>query len=246
MIGGPGADALCGGCGIDTVDYSSAANGVDISLGTAETTRSNSYRDEHRGDDFSSIENVVGTKFNDRLAGDAGDNVLEGRQGNDWIFGGGAQDTLFGGVGHDHLFGGAGDDPLFGGAGADYIDGGPGSDTVSYAGAAAGVSVSLDGTAARSGQDTIEGVENVRGSVGDDEIEGDAAANVLWGGWTGCPSNATRFMVSGTTACSPDPTLTVNFFWRESLGRRRKLRCHVRGREPRNHAPGASRQLARL
>lgn len=62
--------------------------------------------------------------------------------------------TLFGGVGHDHLFGEAGDDLLFGG---------PGSGTVSYAGAAAGVSVSLDGTAARSGQDTIEAVENVRG-----------------------------------------------------------------------------------
>ena len=30
--------------------------------------------------------------------------------------------------------------------------------------------------------------------------------------WTGWPSNATRFMVSGTTACSPDPTRTVNLF----------------------------------
>ena len=125
LIGGPGADALYGGRGIDTVDYSSAANGVNISLGTAVTTRSNSDGDEHRGDDFSSIENVVGTKFNDRLAGDAGDNLLEGRHGNDWIFGGGAQDTLFGGVGHDLLFGGAGDDLLFGGASADYIDGWP-------------------------------------------------------------------------------------------------------------------------
>ena len=182
LIGGLGADALCGGRGIDTVDYSGVGHGVYISLGTAVTTRSNSDGDEHRGDDFSSIENIVGTKFNDWLAGDAGDNLLEGRHGNDWIFGAGAQDTLFGGKGHDHLFGGAGDDLLYGGAGADYIDGGPGSDTVSYAGAAAGVSVSLDGTAARSGQDTIEAVENVRGSGGDDEIEGDAAPNLIWGG----------------------------------------------------------------
>ena len=73
-------------------------------------------------------------------------------------------------------------DLLFGGAGADLIDGGPGSDTVSYAGEAAGVTVSLDGTAAESGQDTIEAVENVRGSRGDDEIKGDAAPNIIWGG----------------------------------------------------------------
>ena len=47
--------------------------------------------------DYSSIENLVGTKFNEWLAGDAGNNQLEGRRGNDWISGGGAEDTLFGG-----------------------------------------------------------------------------------------------------------------------------------------------------
>ena len=48
--------------------------------------------------DYSSIENLVGTKFNEWLAGDAGNNQLEGRRGNDWISGGGAEDTLLAGM----------------------------------------------------------------------------------------------------------------------------------------------------
>ena len=77
----------------------------------------------------------------------------------------------------------------------------PGSDTVTYAGAAAGVAVSLGAAAAGAGEDTIEGVEVVVGSDGDDTIGGDGAANLLagmrgddelaggggadtlWGGW---------------------------------------------------------------
>ena len=104
----PGADALIGGPGVDTVDYSSASNrGVNVSLGTTRTSWSDGDGtiDDAVGDDFSSIENLVGTKFNDWLAGDSGDNRIAGRRGNDWIFGGGAQDTLFGGRGGDNLFG---------------------------------------------------------------------------------------------------------------------------------------------
>ena len=111
---------------------------------------SDGWPNEAVGDNFSSIENLVGTKFNDWLAADAGDN----RRGNDWIFGGSDEDTLLGGEGHDNLFGGrsddmlfggvgadnlfgdAGDDMLFGGDGPDRIDGGPGSDTVTFVGAA--------------------------------------------------------------------------------------------------------------
>ena len=202
LIGGPGADALIGGPGVDTADYSSAANrGVNISLGGARTSwpDSDGSPDDGAGDDFSSIENLVGTKFNDWLAGDAGDNRVEGRRGNDWIFGGGADDTLFGGEGHDYLFGGPGDDVLYGGAGADclfgdagddllfggdgpdHIDGGPGSDTVTYAGTAAGVTVRVGATDVGAGEDTIEAVEVVIGSDGDDTISGDEAANLLAG-----------------------------------------------------------------
>ena len=184
LIGGSGADALIGGPGVDTVDYSSAkSRGVNISLGTAVTSWPDrrGVIDDAVGDDFSSIENVVGTRFNDWLGGDAGDNLIEGRRGNDWIVGRGGEDTLLGGEGGDHLFGGAGDDLLFGGPGADRIDGGPGSDTVTYAGAAAGVAVNLGDETVGAGQDTIEAVEVVIGSDGDDTIGGDGAANLLAG-----------------------------------------------------------------
>ena len=92
LIGGPGAEALIGGPDVDTADYSGAAKrGVNISLGTARTSWPDRHGlpDDGSGDDFSSIENLVGNKFNDWLAGDAGDNQLEGRRGNDWIWGGG-------------------------------------------------------------------------------------------------------------------------------------------------------------
>ena len=173
-----------GGPGVDTVDYSRAAQrGVNISLGTSSTSwpDGDGTVDDGAGDDFSSIENIVGTTFNDWLAGDSGHNQIQGRDGNDWIFGAGGADTLFGGCGADYLFGGPGDDVLFGGEGPDRIDGGPGSDTVTYAGAAAGVAVSLGDAGVGTEEDTLEGVEIVVGSNGDDTIRGDEAANLLAG-----------------------------------------------------------------
>ena len=160
------------GPGVDTADYSGAASrGVNISLGTgAAWSDADGWPDDAMDDTFSSIENLVGTKFNDWLAADSGDNRIEGRRGNDWIFGGTDEDTLLGGKGHDYLFGGSGDDVLYGGVGADClfgdagddvlyegdgpdcIDGGPGVDTVTYAGVAAGVNVSLGEATAGEGR----------------------------------------------------------------------------------------------
>ena len=199
LTGGLGADALIGGPGVDTADYSGATRrGVNISLGTgAAWSDADGWPDDAMNDTFSSIENLVGTKFNDWLAADAGDNRIEGRRGNDWIFGGTDEDTLLGGEGHDNLFGGPGDDVLYGGVGADQlfgdagddllfggdgpdcIDGGAGTDTVTYAGRTAGVAVRLG--EATAGEDTIEAVEVVIGSDGDDTLGGDEAANLLAG-----------------------------------------------------------------
>ncbi|MYN66951.1 MAG: hypothetical protein F4X11_18275 [Acidobacteria bacterium] len=78
-----------------------------MSLGTGATwSDGDGWPDDAVGDTFSSIENLVGTKFNDWLAAGAGDNRFEGRRGNDWLFGRSDQDTLFGEEGHDYLFGG--------------------------------------------------------------------------------------------------------------------------------------------
>jgi Ca2+-binding RTX toxin-like protein len=48
-------------------------------------------------DTLTSIENLVGSDFNDTLTGDAGANKLEGGVGNDTLNGGLGNDTLDGG-----------------------------------------------------------------------------------------------------------------------------------------------------
>ena len=116
----------------------------------------------------------------------AGTNYLYGTTGNDTINGTGGNDSFFGGNGSDHLYGGAGSDVFNGGAGADYIDGGAGVDTVSYVDAGA-VFVQLGGTGwgvADDGfgsVDTLVSIENVFGSMYNDDITGDQFNNTIWG-----------------------------------------------------------------
>jgi Ca2+-binding RTX toxin-like protein len=79
------------------------------------------------------IENVRGTRFNDRIYGNELDNELFGNAGNDWLYGYDGVDALWGGRGEDDLYGGGkrdflygemGRDRLFGEDGDDYLDGG--------------------------------------------------------------------------------------------------------------------------
>ena len=67
-----------------------------------------------------SIEDLMGTNFNDTIVGSNGANHLWGFGGNDVIHGLG---------GNDHLSGDSGNDTLHGGDGNDVIDGGTGNDT---------------------------------------------------------------------------------------------------------------------
>jgi Ca2+-binding RTX toxin-like protein len=103
--GGRGADILKGGAGFDTVSYLEyhAAVQVDLAAGLTVTVGGN--------DQLSGFERVLGSKYGDRLSGDAG------------------ADELRGGAGDDVLEGRAGDDRLVGGTGADTLTGGAGADT---------------------------------------------------------------------------------------------------------------------
>jgi Ca2+-binding RTX toxin-like protein len=65
------------------------------------------------GDTFTSIENVVGSAFEDVLLGDAGNNTLFGLDGVDLLGGQGGDDILVGGAGADVLDGGFGADVYF-------------------------------------------------------------------------------------------------------------------------------------
>jgi len=71
------------------------------------------------GDVLSNIENLHGSKYDDILAGDGGNNLLEGWDGNDTLSGLEGDDYLVGGAGNDSLVGGYGNDTLTGGIGDD-------------------------------------------------------------------------------------------------------------------------------
>jgi Ca2+-binding RTX toxin-like protein len=61
-------------------------------------------------DTFVSIENLIGSDHEDRLAGDSAANVLTGGAGADWLDGRGGNDRIIGGTGADFLIGGGGND----------------------------------------------------------------------------------------------------------------------------------------
>jgi serralysin len=164
LRGGAGNDTLIGGSGIDTADYRAAAGGVTASL----TTGSASNDGDGGTDSFSSIENLLGSAFNDALTGNGANNLLSG------------------GAGDDVLEGLNGDDVLIGGAGNDVLNGGAGNDTADYSNAAAGMRAQLNtGTSVNDGDggaDTLIGIENLTGSAFNDILIGDAGGNVLRGG----------------------------------------------------------------
>jgi Ca2+-binding RTX toxin-like protein len=105
------------------------------------------------------------------------DDIVDGKAGDD---------TLKGGGGNDVLIGGAGADQLYGGTGLPLVD--AGNDWASYETASAAVIASLEtptdatGNTGDAAGDTYYGIENLRGSVHDDTLTGDANANIIQGG----------------------------------------------------------------
>jgi Ca2+-binding RTX toxin-like protein len=124
LIDFSGTDLFDGGAGRDELNYSSFDGKINITLnGEAEgTARQFVFTSLYSGgpeswieaspDETFSIEDVVGTRNNDRITGGDDANILEGRAGN------------------DHLYGRGGNDVIDGGDGADWIDGGKGYDTM--------------------------------------------------------------------------------------------------------------------
>jgi Ca2+-binding RTX toxin-like protein len=175
LDGGDGDDLLDGGTGYDRAAFSvGAIAGVTVDLniqGVAQNTG--------RGiDTLVGIEHVSGTRFNDVLTGDGGDN---------WIWGG---SDASGVTGDDILSAGGGNDLVQVGTGNHTADGGSGNDTLQMFGngtdiTAAGVTVSLllQGAAqdTEQGLMTLTGFENLSGSTFDDSLTGDGADNILLG-----------------------------------------------------------------
>lgn len=154
MAGGSGADTIDGGTGIDTVDYWNSPASITVSIAPGAQRNSGGTAE---GDVLLNVERLAGSKYDDELIGNNGNNLITGRSGDDAIWGGAGADwlrgnsgsdvlhgdsgndilwghqgfdTLNGGVGRDILFGGAADDHLTGGQGDDILDGGAGGDTL--------------------------------------------------------------------------------------------------------------------
>ncbi|MEQ1651181.1 MAG: calcium-binding protein [Hyphomicrobium sp.] len=101
FIGGNGTDTFNGNGGTDTVDYSQEVVGGALSGITINLTSGNFLDGHGNADVLSSIENIIGSRFNDSIIGDGNVNRLEGSHGNDTLNGLVGADTLIGGFGND-------------------------------------------------------------------------------------------------------------------------------------------------
>jgi serralysin len=172
LRGGSGSDALFGDAGLDWAFYdtSNAAVFVNLADGSAETGG------HAQGDVLTSIERILGSRYNDSITGDSGHNFLRGNGGNDTLRGGNGNDILRGGDGHDFLRGGSG---------ADSLQGSDGYDWAFYDTSNAAVFVNLaDGSAETGGHaqgDVLSSIERILGSQYNDSITGDSGHNFLRG-----------------------------------------------------------------
>jgi Ca2+-binding RTX toxin-like protein len=90
--GGTGSNVLSGGSGIDRLSYSSSLGGVRVDLG---------FHTSSYGDAISQFENLVGSRYDDFLSGDSGNNEIDGLGGDDRLEGRKGDDVLTGGDGRD-------------------------------------------------------------------------------------------------------------------------------------------------
>jgi Ca2+-binding RTX toxin-like protein len=159
--GGDGREVLQGGDGFDAADYS------DLDTGIAADLYSGTYKDT-----YDSIENLIGSNFNDFLHGNYQDNVL---------------------------IGGGGDDLLEGREGTDRIDGGAGTDTAVFTGVASDYTINAEGAgwvvtdhvANRDGVDHLVNVEILKFSDGSMAPSGGPAPGGGGGGGGGGTVDAT-------------------------------------------------------
>jgi Ca2+-binding RTX toxin-like protein len=182
----------------DTIDFSAAAAAISVDLRLTAGDPQDVHGTGHTVAMFGTLENVIGTAFNDTIIGNDSSNILRGGGGNDQLIALGGDDLLEGGAGDDLLAGDGGNDTyLFAGAnlGSDVLDEstaatGDGTDTLDFSQFTQSVTLDLSSTAAQTGSPgnleltIIDGasLENVVGSSLSDSITGNSAANKIIGG----------------------------------------------------------------
>jgi Ca2+-binding RTX toxin-like protein len=89
LEGGGAGDVLQGGSGADTAAYARSTARVEVDLRSGRGIGGDAQGDVLRG-----IENLVGSRFGDKLIGNGGSNRLDGGGGNDVLVGGYGADTF--------------------------------------------------------------------------------------------------------------------------------------------------------
>lgn len=169
LIGGAGADVLDGGFGFDFAEYGTATGGLTVDEMLPATNTGDAA-----GDQYFSIEGLVGSNYSDVLRTDGFNNSIWALDGNDVVDGRG---------GNDELHGQSGNDQLIGGAGADILDGGGGFDFASYVTATAGVNANIVSPAANTGDasgDTYISIEGLVGSNYNDTLRIGNGGGSIW------------------------------------------------------------------
>jgi Ca2+-binding RTX toxin-like protein len=100
LVADVGTETLDGGRGRDTANFTRARRGLKIDLGAGKARR----------DILTAIEDVIGTRYDDKIIGDDNRNVLRGFYGDDILIGNGGNDGLLGQGGDDIAKGGSGND----------------------------------------------------------------------------------------------------------------------------------------
>jgi hypothetical protein len=94
LDGGAGADSADGGDGLDLLSFFSSPNGVAVDLESGSSG-------PEPPDVFEGFENLLGSAYDDQLAGDEGPNSIDGSRGDDELFGRDGDDSLHSGSSGD-------------------------------------------------------------------------------------------------------------------------------------------------
>ena len=203
---------LVDGSGIDTVDFSGFTSNQLIDLRETElnsttlnysniggkignlTIASGTIIENAKGG--SGSDSIIGNNADNKIFGEAGDDIINSGKGNDILDGGSGSDRLYGNSGKDYikgdsgndkLYGGSSSDRLYGNSGKDYIKGDSGNDKL-YGGSGA------DRLYGNSGKDYIKGdygndklyggsgADRLYGNSGKDYLRGDSGNDKLYGG----------------------------------------------------------------
>ena len=187
LFGGRGADHMLGGAGSDWADYTALNEEppYDDPSGTVVIDLGDAARNTWwaAGDTYDSIENVLGSSYDDNITGDDNNNIIVDGWGSNTFYGLGGMDT----------FAGSPDQ-------GDRFFGGTGKDTVDYSGIRAAdpwwggniatdpnhsnVTVDLQNQSLNAGAaagDYFNSIEDVIGTENNDTISGNQYDNVLIG-----------------------------------------------------------------